>query len=130
MLFTACSSDDPIIPEFPSEVSQVLASNGTKTITIKPNVKWSIELSNKTDFYIQDGNNEVYTMHGEAGEFSITVCAREIVDFDEDHTCDVTMKMQGETKTIAKFTVPIRFHKQFSVRNWVPILVCSSVTIR
>ena len=83
----------------------MLASQGTKTITIKPNVEWSIELSNKTDFYIKDGNNEVYTMHGVAGEFSITVCAREIVDFDEDHTCDVTMKMQGETKTIAKFTV-------------------------
>ena len=83
----------------------MLASQGTKTITIKPNVEWSIELSNKTDFYIKDGNNEVYTMHGEAGEFSITVCAREIVDFDEDHTCDVTMTMQNEVKTIAKFTV-------------------------
>ena len=105
MLFTACSSDDPIIPEFPSEVSEVLVSNGTKTITINPNVDWSIELSNKTDFYIKDGNNEVYTMRGVAGEYTITIGAREVVDFDEDHTCDVTMTMQNDVKTIAKFTV-------------------------
>lgn len=105
MLFTACSSDDPIVPEFPSEVSQTLESNGTTILKINPNVDWSIELSNKTDFYIKDGNNEVYTMHGVAGQFTITVCAREIVDFDEDHTCEVKMTMQNDVKTIAKYVV-------------------------
>lgn len=105
MLFTACSSDDPIIPEFPSEVSQTLASNGTHTITISPNVKWSVELSNKTDFYIKDGNAEVYTMQGQPGEYSFTVCAREIEDFDADHTCVVEMTMGTEKKTIATLIV-------------------------
>lgn len=106
MLFTACSSEDPILPEFPSEVvSGTLASNGTTTIKINPNLDWSIELSNKVDFYIKDGNNDVYTMHGVAGEYTITIGAREIVEFDEDRTCDVTMKMGNEVKTIANLTV-------------------------
>lgn len=83
----------------------MLASNGTMTISIKPNVDWSIELSNKTDFYIKDGNNDVYTMHGVAGSYTITICAREIVDFDADHTCDVTMKMQEDVKKVASITV-------------------------
>ena len=83
----------------------MLASNGTMTISIKPNVDWSIELSNKTDFYIKDGNNDVYTMHGVAGTYTITICAREIVDFDADHTCDVMMKMQEDVKKVASITV-------------------------
>lgn len=107
MLFTACSKDeDPIIPEFPSEVlSQTIASEGTQTIAIAPNVKWSLELSNKTDFYIQDGEAKVYTMQGQPGEYTITVCAEAIEDFDADHTCDVVMTMGTEQKTIATLTV-------------------------
>ena len=106
MLFTACSSEDTILPEFPSEVvSGTLAPNGTKTITINPNMDWSIELSNKTDFYIKDGNNDVYTMRGVAGEHTITLCARDIVEFDNDITCAVTMKMGNEVKTIANLSL-------------------------
>lgn len=107
MLFTACSKDeDPIIPEFPSEMlSQTIASEGTQTITITPNVKWSLELSNKTDFYIKDGEAKVYTMQGQPGEYTITVCAEAIEDFDADHTCDVVMTMGTEQKTIATLTV-------------------------
>lgn len=105
MLFTACSEEETITPEFPSEVSQEIASEGTQTITITANVAWSVELSNKVDFYIQDGDAEVYTMHGQAGEHTITVCAREVEDFDADRTCQVNMTMGGQTKTVATLTI-------------------------
>lgn len=91
---------------FPSEkVSQTMASEGTQTITITPNVEWALELTNKTDFYIKDGSAEVYTMQGKPGEYTITVCARAIEDFDADHTCDVTLTMGDQTMTIATLTV-------------------------
>ncbi len=105
MLFTACSTEDPIVPEFPSEVSQTIASEGTYKISINPNVKWSLEISNKTDFYLLDGTNQVYTMQGQPGEFEITVYAREIVDYDENHTCEVTLSMGNQTQKIATLTV-------------------------
>lgn len=105
MLFTACSSDDPIIPEFPTATTVTLDANGSTTLSINPNLNWSVELSNKTDFYIKDGNSEVGILHGVAGSQQVVVFARDIEDFDEDHTCEVTMTMQNETKTIATLTV-------------------------
>lgn len=82
-----------------------MRANDLKSIVITPNLKWSVELSNKTDFYIQDGNNEVYTKQGEMGTHTISVCSRNIVDYDEDHTCELTMTMNNETKKVATFTV-------------------------
>lgn len=106
MLFTACSKDEAETPSFPAELAKVeVSSNGSGSIAINPNFDWSIELSNKTDFYMKDGANEVYTLRGAAGQQTIKVYAREIFDFDEDHTCDVQMTMGGQTKTIATLTV-------------------------
>ena len=105
MLFTACSDDETIIPEFPSAVSETIASEGTYTLTIAPNMDWSLELTNKTDFYIQDGPAKVWTMQGKAGEYTIKVCANAIEDFDADHTCGVELTMGSETKSIAALTV-------------------------
>lgn len=106
MLFTACSEDEPIVPEFPSEIqTPSLESNGSQTITITPNVKWALELSNKTDFYIKDGEAKVYTMQGQPGEYTITIFAEQFVDFDADRTCDVNLTMGGQTKTVATITV-------------------------
>ncbi|MBE6199354.1 MAG: hypothetical protein E7138_03525 [Rikenellaceae bacterium] len=104
-LFTACSEDDPIIPEFPAATTATLVANGSTTLSINPNLEWSVELSNKTDFYIADGQNKVGILHGTAGSHQLTVFANDIEDFDEDHTCEVKMTMQGETKTIANLTV-------------------------
>lgn len=106
MLFTACSEDEPIVPEFPSEIqTPSMESNGSQTITITPNVKWTLELSNKTDFYIKDGEAKVYTMQGQPGEYTITIFAEQFVDFDADRTCDVNLTMGGQTKTVATVTV-------------------------
>ncbi|MBO5893946.1 MAG: hypothetical protein J6Q31_06780 [Alistipes sp.] len=106
MLFTACSEDEPIVPEFPSEIqTPSMESNGSQTITITPNVKWALELSNKTDFYIKDGEAKVYTMQGQPGEYTITIFAEQFVDFDADRTCDVNLTMGGQTKTVATVTV-------------------------
>ena len=104
-LFTACSEDDPIIPEFPAATTATLVANGSTTLSINPNLEWSVELSNKTDFYIADGQNKVGILHGTAGSHQLTVFANDIEDFDEDHTCEVKMTMQGGTKTIANLTV-------------------------
>lgn len=104
-LFTACSDDDPIIPEFPAVVDATLVANGNTTLSINPNLDWSVELSNKTDFYIADGASKVGILHGTAGSHQLVIFANDIEDFDEDHTCEVTMTMQNETRTIAKLTV-------------------------
>ena len=116
MLLTACEKGgDEQLPIFPVRVDAlVIASNGSETHTINPNMDWSIELSNKTDFYMKEGNNEVYNLRGTAGEQTITIYAREVVDFDEDHTCELNMTMGGQTKTIATVMV-LKSNRSLSV---------------
>ncbi len=99
----------PVEPVFPAAVTKALEAGETYTLNIEPNLDWTIELKYDVDatgwFWIQDGNSEVYTVRGKAGDKAvIEVCAGEQTDFDKVRTCTLEMTMGEKTQTIATFT--------------------------
>ncbi len=117
--FTSVSCKDPITgpepgpdatkPVFPTAVTESLEAGGEYTLDIEANADWIIELKYDKEstgwFWIQDGNSQVYTVRGKAGEkASVTVCAGDQTDFDTVHSCTLEMIMGEEAKTIATFT--------------------------
>lgn len=107
---TACSNtdvDDVIKPSFPALTTANVAAGSVHTLTIEPNMAWevSIPTSTATFFQILDGENKVYTLRGEAGRHEIKINVDNIEDFDNDHSCDVTMTMGGESMVIATLTL-------------------------
>ncbi len=96
-------------PVFPEAVTEALEAGGTYTLELQPNVDWRIELKYDSEstgwFWIKDGNSQVYSLRGKAGEkVAVTVCAGDQTDFDTVHSCTLEMTMGEETKTIATFT--------------------------
>ncbi len=96
-------------PVFPDAVTMALEAGGSHTLELEPNTDWSIELKYGKEstgwFWIQDGNSQVYTLRGKAGEkVSVTVCTGEQTDFDLVHECTLEMTMGEKSQTIATFS--------------------------
>ena len=120
ILFVACGNDpvdvptdeptptpDVEQPSFPSAVTATVAPGSEYTIAIEPNMAWEVSVPEATAAYFQikSGENMVYTLRGEAGKHDVVISVSNVEDFDADHICEVTMKMQGKTQTIATLTL-------------------------
>ena len=120
ILFVACGNDpvdvptdeptptpDVEQPSFPSAVTATVAPGSEYTISIEPNMAWEVSVPEATAAYFQikSGENMVYTLRGEAGKHDVVISVSNVEDFDADHICEVTMKMQGKTQTIATLTL-------------------------
>ncbi len=119
LAFVSCEKPGPdngddqqqeaVDPVFPEAVTEALEAGGSHTLSIEPNTDWEIELKYEKEstgwFWIMDGNSQVYSLRGKAGDkVDVTVCAGEQTDFDTVHSCTLEMTMGEETKTIATFT--------------------------
>ncbi len=96
-------------PVFPAAVTEALEAGGSYTLDMEPNADWSVELKYEKEstgwFWIQDGNSQVYSLRGKAGDkVAVTVCAGDQTDFDTVHSCTLEMTMGEKTQTIATFT--------------------------
>lgn len=109
----ACSDDDaeptPVTPEFPALVESAITADTPFSMTVQPNMEWTVSIPTTGDsaqwFYIQDGSQKVFTVHGSADEQkTITVCVNEGDEFDTDRVCSVSMTMNGVTREIATLT--------------------------
>ena len=98
-------------PQFPTAVTDVVAPGSEYTLTINPNMAWEVSVPEATAAYFQikDGDNLVYTKRGDAGEHTIIIAVSNVEEFDADRICQVTMKMKGQSQTIATLTLA---HKQ------------------
>ena len=120
ILFVACGNDpvdtptdeptptpDVEQPSFPSAVTATVAPGSEYTISIEPNMAWEVSVPEATAAYFQikSGENMVYTLRGEAGKHDVVISVSNVEDFDADHICEVTMKMQGKNQTIATLTL-------------------------
>ena len=107
-LFTACSDDDVIAPEFPtSKLVKNVQAGEVVTISINPNLDWEISINENEATYFQllDGSNAVYNMRGMAGSHQIKVQVADLIDMDKDHVCEVSMTMGNQTEVIAVLTL-------------------------
>ncbi len=107
-LFTACSDDEPIIPEFPtSQVVKTVEAGEVVSFTINPNLNWEVSINEEeaTFFQLLDGTNPVYKLRGMAGSHEIKVQVADLIDMDEDHVCEVSLTMEHQTEVIAVLTL-------------------------
>ncbi len=119
VFFASSCSSDPDTPEqptpptpevepnFPSAVVADVTAGEVYTINIQPNMDWEVSIPEASAAYFQilDGEQYVYTLRGEAGSHKVQINVSNIEDFDNDRTCEVTMKMADESRVIATLTL-------------------------
>lgn len=131
-LFAASCGDDktkedpgtPFEPNFPAKVTPTVEAGATYTLEIEPNGQWALEFTNTTAetaswFWIQDGSQKVYSLRGSAGKRTITIATKEEQDFNNPHSCELTLSIKGKNgkeskQVIAAITID-KFERQISV---------------
>lgn len=92
-------------PVFPTLVEKTVEPGDEVSLTASPDLDWEISVPQSTLqwFWIQDGAFKSDKCSGKAGEqVTVVIGVSETEEFDTDRTCEVTMKMGGESKVIAK----------------------------
>lgn len=108
--------DGPTEPEvvvFPDLVENYEVEPGsTLTLTFTPGYKWEVSVPSETFkyFWIIDGTFKVDKLSGNASEEAVTVKigVSEEEEFDNNRSCEVTLKMNDESKVIAKYMRPAK----------------------
>lgn len=102
----SCKEDkplDPVVtPNFPEKVVKTLAQGESCDVAITPNMDWEVTISGDTDFFELRFNDEaVPVANGKAGEFTLSVVAKDVEDFEQRQAV-LTMSMDKEEKVIAE----------------------------
>lgn len=110
-LLCGCSEDpDPVVPEFPTQVTATVSAGDVYTLHIAPNTPWQLSVSaeSATYFYLLEEGSKVYTMRGIAGSYEVQIGVSTIEEFDTERTCEVLLTLgegaMKETRTIAVLT--------------------------
>ena len=110
LIATACTPDkggDEQLPIFPTTVTEDVEAGSTFTLSIKPNMAWSVSIPDEATafFSIVDGQTEVYSVNGEAGSYDVVIKVSDIRDYNASHVCEVKMTMDNQEQTIATLTL-------------------------
>ncbi len=97
-------SEETPVPEFPQLIEKTVAPGESVTIPVQANLDWEISVPENglQWFWIQDGAFQLYRLSGKAGEAEVVIGVSATEEFDNDRVCEVTMKMGGESKVIAR----------------------------
>ena len=101
-------SEETPAPEFPQLIEKTVAPGESVTIPVQANLDWEISVPENglQWFWIQDGAFQLYRLSGKAGEAEVVIGVSSTEEFDNDRVCEVTMKMGGESKVIARLVRP------------------------
>ncbi len=101
-------SGETPVPEFPQLIEKTVAPGESVTIPVQANMDWEISVPENglQWFWIQDGAFQLYRLSGKAGEAEVVIGVSSTEEFDNDRVCEVTMKMGGESKVIARLVRP------------------------
>lgn len=109
LLGVACTpepEDKLPTPNFPAAVNTEVAAGEIYTLTIEPNQAWKLSIpEDATYFTILDNENEVYSIGGEAGTYEVQIKVADIRDYNENHTCEVSLSMGRTKRIIATLTL-------------------------
>lgn len=106
----ACKPDDTpetVLPVFPTEVTeQNVEAGATVNLSFKANLDWelSIPASEQNKYWLDDAGMPASKVSGKAGDQTVSVVFSEDEYYDANVVCEVTLKMGGESKVIAKLT--------------------------
>lgn len=95
------SKDEAVVPEFPEkEVVSSVTPNGEAILTFSANMNWEVTSS---AIWCKFANGST-SMKGEAGDISLSLTITEDAWSVEESVVEITLKMGGEEKVIAKYT--------------------------
>lgn len=104
----ACQKES-ILPVFPDEViTNSDVTTTSESITFTANLDWELSVPQETIafFWLEDEDgNKLNKISGKAGEVTVKVGITDEPDFNNDITCDVTLKMGEESKVVATYTL-------------------------
>ncbi|MBQ3613782.1 MAG: hypothetical protein II989_06790 [Bacteroidales bacterium] len=100
-------------PAFPALIENYSVHPGeVLKITFTPNYDWEVSVPSEMRqwFWIKDGSFTVTNIRGTASETPVTVevCVTDNDEFDKNFSCEVTMKMDSQTKVVAKYMLPAK----------------------
>lgn len=100
-------------PAFPALIENYSVQPGeVLKITFTPNYDWEVSVPSEMRqwFWIKDGSFTVTNIRGTASETPVTVevCVTDNDEFDKNFSCEVTMKMDSQTKVVAKYMLPAK----------------------
>ena len=101
-------SEETPVPEFPQLIEKTVTPGESVTIPVQANMDWEISVPENglQWFWIQDGAFQLYRLSGKVGEAEVVIGVSSTEEFDNDRVCEVTMKMGGESKVIARLVRP------------------------
>lgn len=115
---TPVGPDDPEVvkPVFPSLVEDNdVAPGEILTLTFEANLDWTVTVpsSNLQWFWIQDNSFKVDKISGKVADgtkesVTVSIGVSETEEFDMNRSCEVTLRMGGESKVIAKYMRPAK----------------------
>lgn len=110
-IFTACEKGGdktPTTPIFPEPTAHEIEANTGFGVTFDANFAWTVSLSEEDSLvaYLFDGEEKVTSVSGVAGE-GIRVFGKtySVKNYDEDITFTILITMDGETRTLATYTI-------------------------
>ena len=106
---TVACQKETIPPVFPEDVvTNSDVTTTSETIKFTANLDWELSVPQETIafFWLEDeAGNKLNKISGKAGEVTVKVGITDEPDFDNDITCNVTLKMGGESKVVATYTL-------------------------
>ena len=104
----ACQKEQ-MTPVFPQEViTNSDVTTTSESITFTANLDWELSVPQETIafFWLEDASgNKLNKLSGKAGEVTVKVGITDEPDFNNDITCNVTLKMGEESKVVATYTL-------------------------
>ncbi|MBP3425944.1 MAG: hypothetical protein J6K81_04420 [Rikenellaceae bacterium] len=94
---------------FPEKVVANVTPGEVVTLTFEAATKWEVSVPAETSawFSIVDGKNTTLSLRGtETGTQEVQIQVRNIVDYRQAHTCEVSLNMGNRTEVIAQLTLP------------------------
>ena len=108
---------DSIPPVFPENViTNPDVTTTSETIEFTANLDWELSVPQETIafFWLEDeSGNKLNKISGKAGDVSVKVGITDEPDFDNDITCNVTLKMGDQSKVVATYTL-LKSLKEFN----------------
>lgn len=104
----ACQKES-ILPVFPEKViTNSDVTTTSESITFTANLDWELSVPQETIafFWLEDASgNKLNKLSGKAGEVTVKIGITDEPDFNNDITCNVTLKMGEESKVVATYTL-------------------------
>ncbi len=98
-------------PNFPATtIDAPIEAGATYSFSLEPNQAWKLDLKADENssgwFWFQNGEIHDLTMQGNtAGKIDIVIGTLDAVDYDTEHSCEVQLTMNQQTRTVAKFRI-------------------------